>query len=254
MSEIKSWKGEYDSVIYYIIRFIMTGNKLFISFEGIDGAGKSIQISLLIKWLKEVGLEVGYIKGHKLIDELKEKLVDESNGIDSTALFFLSLAKRRFNSLEIEENRIKNDIIVIDRYIDTTVAYFLANQKHNKVFSQDVIRMVYNNNFFISPDLTIFINTTPDLALLRKKTANILDALEYGPNLLVKNIDESFLNNQAKALEYFMQVIRNDKKRFFIVNGNNEINVIQTKIRNKVIKLIEANHSNKKKILHPLSY
>jgi dTMP kinase len=105
----------------------MTKKGLFITFEGIDGCGKTTQINLLNKYLTEkkyntiLTLEPG---GSDIGKNLRQILLHYDGYVDDTCELLLYLADRaQHTKTIILENINKGNIVLCDRYIDSTVAY-----------------------------------------------------------------------------------------------------------------------------------
>ena len=99
----------------------------FITFEGIDGCGKTTQLNLLSEYLKSknyntyLTLEPG---GSKLGSKLREILLHYDGFVDDMCELLLYLADRSQHVEEVILNNInKGNIVLCDRYIDSTVAY-----------------------------------------------------------------------------------------------------------------------------------
>lgn len=101
---------------------------MFITFEGIEGAGKSTQIALVESWLRGLGLDVAVTRqpgGCALGLELRRILLDARNThLDSTAELFLYLADRAQHVAEVIRPALAaGKTVLCDRYHDSTVAY-----------------------------------------------------------------------------------------------------------------------------------
>ena len=99
----------------------------FITFEGIEGSGKSTQIELLKNFFKERSLEVVFTKepgSSKIGSYIREILLNKNNSILPYTELFLILADRIQHVHEIIEPELKaGNIVVSDRYIESSIAY-----------------------------------------------------------------------------------------------------------------------------------
>ena len=99
----------------------------FITFEGIEGSGKSTQIELLKNFFKERSLEVVFTKepgSSKIGSYIREILLNKNNSILPHTELFLILADRIQHVHEIIEPELKaGNIVVSDRYIESSIAY-----------------------------------------------------------------------------------------------------------------------------------
>jgi dTMP kinase len=118
-------------------------NGIIVSFEGIDGCGKSTQVKLFCEYLDNKGTEYIFLNepgGTYTGEKIRKILLDSRNQIGSLSELFLYLASRS----QLMEERIipyaeKVGIIVIDRYIAST----MANQGYGRGLSLKLIRYIH---------------------------------------------------------------------------------------------------------------
>ena len=144
-----------------------TSRGIFISFEGIDGCGKTTQINLLSNKLNENNIENIIVRepGNTLVSEkIRDILLDNANNINEISETLLFLASRSQLVTEIiEKSIIKNKVILCDRFIDSTIAY----QGYGR--GLDVNKLINLNSFAtkeIYPDLTFIFLTLSKLSLI----------------------------------------------------------------------------------------
>ncbi|AMW32666.1 thymidylate kinase [Fervidobacterium changbaicum] len=139
---------------------------MFVSFEGIDGCGKSTQIDLFTKYLESNG--INYVKvrepgGTKLGERIRQLLVSEEMISRSELLLFL--ASRAQLVEEVIKPALKEGkVVVADRFAHSSVAY----QGCGRNLGMDVVKML--NDFAtngIYPDLVFYIDIPVELAMLR---------------------------------------------------------------------------------------
>lgn len=137
---------------------------LFITFEGIDGAGNTTQSNLLAQWFEKQGFRVLLTK-EPTVDEIgsliRKKL--KSPTISHPAVDALLFAADRVEHVySIILPALKNGIFVIsDRYKESSMAY-----QSIQGLSQKWIRII--NKYAIEPDLTIILDVEPEISLSRK--------------------------------------------------------------------------------------
>lgn len=103
----------------------MTGRGRFITFEGIDGAGKSTQHQWLIEYLRKQGREVVATRepgGTPLGEKLRAVLLSENMHLETEALLMFA-ARREHIELVIEPALARGAWVVCDRFVDASIAY-----------------------------------------------------------------------------------------------------------------------------------
>ena len=174
----------------------MARRGFFLSFEGIDGSGKTTQIGRLAAELRNRKLapvlaqEPGGTRVGRLIRRI---LLDPANSnLDPTAEMLLYFASRVQNLAEVIHPALSRGAIVIsDRFTDATVAY----QGHGRALGEQ--RVLQLSEFAcdgIEPDLTLWLDVKPAVAVTRARARNASDAL-----------DESLMESQSMA---FFSVVR----------------------------------------------
>src|SRR5689334_25044359 len=100
---------------------------MFITFEGIEGSGKTTQLNRLAAMLRERGRTVVVTKepgGTPLADRIRALLLDSSSVIDPVAEVFLFAASRRQHTMEVIRPALsRGEVVLCDRYADSTLAY-----------------------------------------------------------------------------------------------------------------------------------
>lgn len=100
---------------------------MFITFEGIEGSGKTTQQQRVAEWLRARGRVVVVTKepgGTPLADRIRTILLDSASVIDPIAEVFLFAASRRQHTTEVIEPALaRGEIVLCDRYADSTLAY-----------------------------------------------------------------------------------------------------------------------------------
>ncbi|MDA0874689.1 MAG: dTMP kinase, partial [Bacteroidetes bacterium] len=100
---------------------------MIITFEGIDGSGKSTQARELCTWLQEHGRTVLYVRepgGTPVSERIRTLLLDPSAEMDPfTEMLLFSAARAELSRKEIGPRHAAGDVVVCDRFFDSTVAY-----------------------------------------------------------------------------------------------------------------------------------
>jgi dTMP kinase len=141
---------------------------MFISFEGVDGSGKSTQAALLAAALREEGRDVLEIRepgGTVAAERIREVLADPGTPLDPVAELMLFLAARADLVGSVLRPALEAGTwVVSDRYADSTEAY----QGHARGLGPDRVRDLNRAaTGGLMPDLTILLEVDPGLALGR---------------------------------------------------------------------------------------
>jgi len=167
---------------------------MFISFEGIEGSGKSSLIKNLKDHFEELSIDAIFTKepgGTELGKEIRKLLLNPFSTISSKAELFLLMADRVEHVKKfIEPNLKKNKIIFCDRYIDSTVAYQGSGREIKKTKIEELIK-IFNLPL---PDFTILLDLPVSEGLKRAKNRNKLDRFEKEDMYFHENIRQSYLS------------------------------------------------------------
>lgn len=164
----------------------------FITFEGIDGSGKTTQSKMLYDFLSEnFGKENVVLTKEPSDDTQLKSLIRDillNSELDIYTQLFLFLADRKNHYEKIIKPALKqNKIVICDRYIDSTVAYQLEQIKTNfSVFNffNEII-----DDLFIKPNITFLLDIDIQLAEQRIKERNNNNFMDKTANLIrVKNV------------------------------------------------------------------
>ena len=202
---------------------------MFITFEGIEGSGKSTQIELLQTSLKEEGYSVEILRepgttqlGEKIRDVFLEK-TDEI--VDPMTEAFLLYASRKHLDQNFLQTHLKNKSIVIaDRYSDATVAY----QCFGKGLSEDFVKYIHDRSDLLSPDLTFYLDITAEASKARIDDRE-LDRMES------ESLD--FFN---KVRSGYLEIAKLNTNRVIILDAEMSVKDLQDKILNEVKNRLDA--------------
>ena len=146
-----------------------------ITFEGIEGVGKSTQINLVLDWLKTKGFSTKLLRepGSTIFGEkIRELLLSKDSDISAHTELLLMFAAR---SEMIKEHLInsREDFILCDRYYHASIAY----QGYGRKLSLDLINVLINGVNCPTPDLTIIYDLDVK-AGFKRKTNDVIDRIE----------------------------------------------------------------------------
>ena len=187
---------------------------MFITFEGIEGSGKSSLIVKLKKYFKNSRIETFFSKepgGTDLGKEIRNVLLNPKSSISSEAELLLLMADRAEHvQKKIQPNLLKNKVIFCDRYIDSTLAY----QGSGRNLDKKAIKELFNVFNFPVPDLTILLDVPVQVGLERVRKRNELDRFEKEDLNFHENIRKAYLDlakNNSERIVLFDSLISEDE-------------------------------------------
>ena len=152
----------------------------FITFEGCDGCGKSTQLKLLSDYLEKNGVAHIFTRepgGGKISEAIREILLNGKNSemTDECEALLYSASRVQHLHDRVQPALEQGKLVICDRYVDSSFAY----QAYARGLGVDFIAKI--NAYAIekySPDVTIFIDLSPEDAFKRKHGADENDRLE----------------------------------------------------------------------------
>ena len=192
-----------------------------ITFEGIDGCGKSTQANLLYKKLnsqKEDCILTREPGGSVGAEEIRNLLVTGKSSRWSAETEILLFTAARKDHLErtimpaIKEKK----TVISDRFFDSTRVY----QGATSLELLDLVNKLHNLIIKILPDLTFIIDMEPKRALTRGL------ARRSGED----RFEELGVSFQTKLRQGFIDLSNSDKSRCFLINGDQDISIVEKEI------------------------
>ena len=199
-----------------MIRTYILNKSYFISFEGIDGSGKSTQAKLLIERLNSNSIETCFVRepgGTKISEEIRNILLDDrAEEISSRTEALLMCASRAQLTKNIITPELKaGKWVIADRYSDSTLAY----QGGGRGIDLDwLVRLNNFATFGIEPDVTFYIDVDPNIGLQRRK------------NISADRIESAGLEFQNEIRNKYLEIIDNFSNRCVLVDGKLSIKEI----------------------------
>lgn len=174
----------------------------FITFEGIDGSGKSTQARFLADYLSGRGTKVFFTKEPgegKLGEAIRTEILDRRDiDIDPYAELCLFCADRAQHVREVILPRLKDGYTVIcDRYYDSTLAY----QGSGRPLDPDLVfRMAMASSLGVEPDITFFLSIPVEQALLRLRDRGGRNKMDEEPFEFHSRVDRGYRELIAKGI------------------------------------------------------
>lgn len=174
-------------------------NGLFISFEGIDGAGKSTHIEALAQAFREQGRTVTLTRepgGTPLAEKLRELVLNDAMDPMTEALLVFAARRDHLQQL-IEPALARGEVVVCDRFTDATFAY----QGGGRGFDLNVLSILeqwvqgvkgQGPDFIRQPDLTLWFDLAPEIAAQRLSGARVPDKFEAQPVEFFRRVADAY--------------------------------------------------------------
>lgn len=204
---------------------------MFITFEGLDGSGKTTLIFKLIEKLLELKPNLSYIQtrepGGKDIPEaekIRELILNKETNISAAAEALLYTTSRRIHLERVIWPALKNNKLVIcDRYIDSFYAYQGFARNLGFKFVKKMTELVIDKTF---PDLTFYLNVTPEQGKKRRLEGRLIQ----------DRLDQEKEEFHNKVYEAYQKLISKNKKRFIVINAYQSVDKVLEEIIEKLFK------------------
>ena len=202
-------------------------NKPLIVFEGIEASGKSSHIKNVEYYLKQK--KINFIKirepgGNYNSEKIRKLILKNNSDFNNLTDLYLYLASRSENVEKIIKQNYNKKIILIDRFIDSTLAY----QHYGMGLNKKLIEM---NNKFILGNIKISFTF---LNIVNKKNLEIRLKERSKLNRYDKFKSEFY----TKVQKGFVKIMKKNKKNYLIINSNLNLEDNKKKIINKINQLI----------------
>jgi dTMP kinase len=198
---------------------------LFITFEGIEGCGKSTQAKLLAEYLQKRGFDVLSTRepgGPKISEEIREILLSNANEemVPRTEVMLYMASRSQHTGEWIIPALEKGKIVISDRYYDSTIAYQGAARKIERNIIDTLTTFA---TFGLQPDVTLLVDLSAEIGLSRIEQKN------------ADRLERESLDFHRDVRTGFLSIAEREKDRFVILNGEDSVN----EIHREIIKVID---------------
>ena len=200
--------------------------KPIIVFEGVEGSGKSYHLNHVCKYLKKK--KISFIKlrepgGNANSEKIRKLILDKKLKFNKNTDLLLYLASRSENILLLRKNY-KKKIILIDRFVDSTIAY----QHYGLGVDLKIINQL---NRFLLNDLKVDF-TFLNIVNMKNMTKRLKDRKRLNR---YDKFRKTFYNKVQKG---FLKIAKKNRSKYLIVDSNLEIYINKNKIIEKLNKII----------------
>ncbi|WBP83979.1 dTMP kinase [Mycoplasmopsis edwardii] len=187
---------------------------MFITFEGLDGSGKTTVMKELAKKLKEIYKNLDLIetrepggKDLKEAERIREIILDTKSDLSPVAEAMLYSTSRRIHLEKIIWPALKeHKLVLCDRYIDSFYAYQGFARGLGYDFVKNLTTLIIDNAI---PDITIFLDATPDDSKKRRQESRLFE----------DRLENETYEFHEKVYNGYKQLIDEDKERFIVVDA-----------------------------------
>jgi len=193
---------------------------VFISFEGIEGSGKSTQIELIEELIRAKGYQVKKLRepgttelGEKIRNIFLEKTNETVDPI--TEAFLLYASRKHLDQNFLRQNLSDGAIVIADRYADATLAY----QSYGKGLDHNFVKLIHDSSQLLSPDLTFYMDISAELSRERISDRE-MDRMESESIDFFKKVREGYL-----------QIAHDNPERVVVLDANKTIDELHESIK-----------------------
>lgn len=206
----------------------------FITFEGIDGSGKSTQLRMLADVLRERGVDILVTRepgGTPLGRRLRAAFLETEETVAPMAEL-LSFAADRAQHVEflIKPSIADGRVVISDRYADATFAYQGAGRGFTKEQVNSVIELATGG---LKPDLTLFFDITVEEAIRRM-------AVRPEAHAKRNRMDEETAEFYGRVRESYLGIASREPERFRVIEAGRSVEAIHADVLAMVVGVIDV--------------
>ena len=200
-----------------------TSKGKFITFEGIDGCGKSTQVKKLVEFFNKTKKTAIFVRepgGTQISEEIREILLNRhlEDISDRTEALLMTGSRSQLTHEIIIPNLNKGLHVLADRYSDSTLAYQGGGRQ---IDIEWLIRLNQFATYDIEPNVTFYIDVLPEEALKRK-------------NQEKDRIEMAGIELQSRVRNAYLELAKGFQSRYIIIDGHDSIDNIHEIIINHI--------------------
>jgi len=200
-----------------------TSKGKFITFEGIDGCGKSTQVKKLVEFFNKTKKTAIFVRepgGTQISEEIREILLNRhlEDISDRTEALLMTGSRSQLTHEIIIPNLNKGLHVLADRYSDSTLAYQGGGRQ---IDIEWLIRLNQFATYNIEPNVTFYIDVLPEEALKRK-------------NQEKDRIEMAGIELQSRVRNAYLELAKRFESRYIIIDGHDSIENIHDVIINHI--------------------
>lgn len=207
----------------------LSGLKMFITFEGGDGSGKTTQVTRLVEWLAAQGRDVLRLRepgGTEVGDHIRELLLQHKTASlpmhPRTELLLFCASRAEIVEKRIKPHLQKGGVVVCDRFADSTLAY----QGYGRGLDLPTLKAILSfATAGLVPDLTVYLDLDPQAGIARRKN----NELEFN------RLDAETLEFHERVRAGYLALAAQEPARWLTLNAADERDAITAAICHSVL-------------------
>ena len=206
----------------------------FITFEGIDGSGKSTQLRLLANFLKQAGCDVLVTRepgGTPVGNRLRAALLDAQGEVDPLTELLVFAADRAQHVRRVLRPALETSQVVFsDRYADATAAYQGAGRGFSPELISEIIDLATEG---LKPDLTLLFDLSVEDSITR--TRRRANGKQQGDRL-----DAETADFHTRVRDAYLRLADSEPERIKVVNTNQPAELTHQRVKELVIPFLSS--------------
>jgi dTMP kinase len=204
---------------------------VFISFEGGEGSGKTIQTRVLAERLRGIGLRVNETRepgGTLISEQIRNVLTKPENAemLPRTEFLLFQASRAQLTGQMIKPRLDEGNIVVIDRYADSTLAY----QGYGHGLDLNLIRTIVNfATNGLMPDLTLLLDLEVNVGLRRRELAGGINRLDLYP-----------IDFHERVRSGYLEMAREDPARWKVIDATPQLTEVAETVWLEVDSYLKA--------------
>ncbi|MBZ0295604.1 MAG: dTMP kinase [Anaerolineae bacterium] len=199
---------------------------MFITFEGLDGSGKTTQARQLVSYLRDQGYEVLLTRepgGTPIGDQIREILhsLDNTAMTPNAELLLYNASRAQLVAEVLRPHLATGGVVICDRFYDSTLAYQGYGHQLDLQVLRTIISFATNG---LRPDLTLYLDITPEAGLRRRKQASL-----FGDEWT--RMDDMELAFHERVYTGYQALMQAEPDRWMRINADQSTEQVQQAIR-----------------------
>ena len=204
----------------------------FITFEGVDGGGKSTQVQLAAEWLRKQGYDVITTRepgGTVLAEKVRELVLDPALPLNTTSQSLLYLAARSEHVEKVIRPALDaGKVVLCDRFSDSTLVY-QGLSLGKELAELTVLRQLCSfATAGLEPDLTLVLDGRPEELAKRRELRGVTDRYE-----------QQGLDFQHKLRDGFLTLAKAEPERIKVLNAEGSMEEVAAAVQKAIANLLQ---------------